>query len=401
MVAELGLSPEDKPYPRVAAVSSLVTFAVGAVIPLLSYLFGFSLLWIALLRRWDRPLRRRRAVQPVHSPLVVVRRLPAAALRRRRRRDHVPDRAGDRRGRRLRRVIPGRKVRRPRGAAESAPSGGGRSCRPGGPGRVERLDRPDVGGREPGEVGERRAGVDGHGAGTRPRQALQRPWPDGGTVPGVHQRGQDPAGGRGPAVGIHRRGHPAPVDLLLRMPRPDHRQGGGPSTWCARPSSMRRPVWFRDGAGRRRPGRPAASTARRARRRGRRSSDGRRGCRRFQRVQPVALRAVERQVSASRRRRGPRPGVPGVERATARRPSAVACSATRTTSRAAARHVLGGSRNCFAVAPVGSVAGESRLPGPRWCPGHRADRRPTDRSGSRSARRRPRRARPARRARRG
>ena len=49
VVAELGLSPEDKPSPRVAAVSSLVTFAVGAVIPLLPYLFGFSLLWIALL----------------------------------------------------------------------------------------------------------------------------------------------------------------------------------------------------------------------------------------------------------------------------------------------------------------------------------------------------------------
>jgi VIT1/CCC1 family predicted Fe2+/Mn2+ transporter len=49
VVAELGLSPEDKPSPRVAALSSLVTFAVGAVIPLLPYLFGFSLLWIALL----------------------------------------------------------------------------------------------------------------------------------------------------------------------------------------------------------------------------------------------------------------------------------------------------------------------------------------------------------------
>jgi VIT1/CCC1 family predicted Fe2+/Mn2+ transporter len=49
VVAELGLNPEDKPSPRVAAVSSLVTFSVGAVIPLLPYLFGFSLLWVALL----------------------------------------------------------------------------------------------------------------------------------------------------------------------------------------------------------------------------------------------------------------------------------------------------------------------------------------------------------------
>jgi VIT1/CCC1 family predicted Fe2+/Mn2+ transporter len=49
VVAELGMSPEDKPSPRVAAVSSLLTFSVGAVIPLLPYLFGLSLLWAALL----------------------------------------------------------------------------------------------------------------------------------------------------------------------------------------------------------------------------------------------------------------------------------------------------------------------------------------------------------------
>jgi VIT1/CCC1 family predicted Fe2+/Mn2+ transporter len=49
VVAELGLSPDDKPSPRVAAVSSFLTFATGAVIPLLPYLFGASLLWVALL----------------------------------------------------------------------------------------------------------------------------------------------------------------------------------------------------------------------------------------------------------------------------------------------------------------------------------------------------------------
>ena len=49
VVAELGLNPEDKPSPRVAAVSSLLTFATGAVIPLLPYLLGLSLLWPALL----------------------------------------------------------------------------------------------------------------------------------------------------------------------------------------------------------------------------------------------------------------------------------------------------------------------------------------------------------------
>jgi vacuolar iron transporter family protein len=49
VVAELGLNPEDKPSPMVAAVSSFVTFSIGAVIPLLPYLFGVSLLWVALL----------------------------------------------------------------------------------------------------------------------------------------------------------------------------------------------------------------------------------------------------------------------------------------------------------------------------------------------------------------
>jgi vacuolar iron transporter family protein len=49
VVAELGLNPGDKPSPRVAAVSSFLTFATGALIPLLPYLLGVSLLWAALL----------------------------------------------------------------------------------------------------------------------------------------------------------------------------------------------------------------------------------------------------------------------------------------------------------------------------------------------------------------
>jgi VIT1/CCC1 family predicted Fe2+/Mn2+ transporter len=49
VVAEIGLNPADKPSPRVAAVSSFLTFGTGAVIPLLPYLFGFSLLGVALL----------------------------------------------------------------------------------------------------------------------------------------------------------------------------------------------------------------------------------------------------------------------------------------------------------------------------------------------------------------
>jgi VIT1/CCC1 family predicted Fe2+/Mn2+ transporter len=48
VVAEIGLNPEDRPSPRVAAVSSFGTFSVGAVVPLLPYLFGASTLWLAL-----------------------------------------------------------------------------------------------------------------------------------------------------------------------------------------------------------------------------------------------------------------------------------------------------------------------------------------------------------------
>jgi VIT1/CCC1 family predicted Fe2+/Mn2+ transporter len=48
IVAELGLSPEDKPSPRTAAVTSLLTFALGALLPLLPYLVGFPQLWAAL-----------------------------------------------------------------------------------------------------------------------------------------------------------------------------------------------------------------------------------------------------------------------------------------------------------------------------------------------------------------
>ena len=48
IVAELGLSPEDKPAPRTAALTSLLTFSLGALLPLLPYLLGFPLLWAAL-----------------------------------------------------------------------------------------------------------------------------------------------------------------------------------------------------------------------------------------------------------------------------------------------------------------------------------------------------------------
>ena len=49
ITAELGLSPDDRPSPMTAAVSSFLTFGTGALLPLLPYLFGLSLLWVALL----------------------------------------------------------------------------------------------------------------------------------------------------------------------------------------------------------------------------------------------------------------------------------------------------------------------------------------------------------------
>src|SRR5215218_8278419 len=49
ILAEMGLSTDDKPSPRLAAVSSFLTFSAGAVFPLLPYFFGVSLLWVALL----------------------------------------------------------------------------------------------------------------------------------------------------------------------------------------------------------------------------------------------------------------------------------------------------------------------------------------------------------------
>jgi vacuolar iron transporter family protein len=48
VVAELGVDPQDKPSPWVAAISSFLTFSVGAVFPLLPYLAGYPQLWAGL-----------------------------------------------------------------------------------------------------------------------------------------------------------------------------------------------------------------------------------------------------------------------------------------------------------------------------------------------------------------
>ncbi|WP_018253633.1 VIT1/CCC1 transporter family protein [Salinispora mooreana] len=45
---ELGVNPDDQPSPWVAAISSVVCFSVGALVPLLPYLVGSTSLWLAL-----------------------------------------------------------------------------------------------------------------------------------------------------------------------------------------------------------------------------------------------------------------------------------------------------------------------------------------------------------------
>jgi vacuolar iron transporter family protein len=45
---ELGIDPHETPSPWVAAISSFVCFSAGALVPLLPYLFGVHLLWLAL-----------------------------------------------------------------------------------------------------------------------------------------------------------------------------------------------------------------------------------------------------------------------------------------------------------------------------------------------------------------
>jgi VIT1/CCC1 family predicted Fe2+/Mn2+ transporter len=43
---ELGVTPGELPSPRLAATSSFLSFAVGALIPVLPYLLGFDALWL-------------------------------------------------------------------------------------------------------------------------------------------------------------------------------------------------------------------------------------------------------------------------------------------------------------------------------------------------------------------
>ncbi len=45
---ELGVDPQDLPSPLVAGSASLGAFSVGALLPLIPYLFGFPSLWVAM-----------------------------------------------------------------------------------------------------------------------------------------------------------------------------------------------------------------------------------------------------------------------------------------------------------------------------------------------------------------
>ncbi len=48
LVQELGVDPLEKPSPWVAAGSSFLMFAIGAIMPLIPYLLGFGSLWLGL-----------------------------------------------------------------------------------------------------------------------------------------------------------------------------------------------------------------------------------------------------------------------------------------------------------------------------------------------------------------
>ncbi|GAA4562322.1 VIT1/CCC1 transporter family protein [Micromonospora coerulea] len=45
---ELGVDPDEQPSPWAAAISSFLCFSIGALVPLLTYLVGFTSLWLAL-----------------------------------------------------------------------------------------------------------------------------------------------------------------------------------------------------------------------------------------------------------------------------------------------------------------------------------------------------------------
>ena len=67
LVQELGVDPSEKPSPWIAAISSFVMFAIGAIVPLIPYLLGFESLWAGSDLRRRRPGDRRRRRGQVHQ----------------------------------------------------------------------------------------------------------------------------------------------------------------------------------------------------------------------------------------------------------------------------------------------------------------------------------------------
>jgi vacuolar iron transporter family protein len=49
LIQELGIDPSEKPSPWVAAISSFVMFAIGAIVPLIPYLLGYESLWAGVI----------------------------------------------------------------------------------------------------------------------------------------------------------------------------------------------------------------------------------------------------------------------------------------------------------------------------------------------------------------
>ena len=94
---ELGVDPDDQPSPWAAAISSFLFFSVGALVPLLPYLFGATELWLALAVGGLGLFAAGAVVARLHRPALVDQRAAPAAAGRRGGRRHLPDRLADRR----------------------------------------------------------------------------------------------------------------------------------------------------------------------------------------------------------------------------------------------------------------------------------------------------------------
>ena len=109
LIQEIGVDPSEKPSARIAAGSSFVMFAIGAVIPLIPYLLGFESLWAGLACGGVGLLIAGGARRPVHPQAGVVGRVAAAGIwRHRDLRDvccRYPRRHGDHLSYMLRRLL--------------------------------------------------------------------------------------------------------------------------------------------------------------------------------------------------------------------------------------------------------------------------------------------------------